>query len=75
VVLAAVAQDGRALKYASAELQGDREVVLASVTQNHDALCFALSEMKSDREVGLARSHRMELSCGTRHQSCREIGR
>ena len=33
-----VAQDGDALQYAAAELQGDREIVLAAVAQIGDAL-------------------------------------
>jgi hypothetical protein len=34
VVLVAVAQNGGALQYASAELNNDKEVVLAAVAQN-----------------------------------------
>ena len=34
VVLAAVQQDGRALKHASPEVRADREVVLAAVEQD-----------------------------------------
>ncbi len=41
VVLAAVAQSGRALKYASEELKDDKEVVLAAVAQTGDALQYA----------------------------------
>ena len=37
-VLAAVAQNGHALKYASAELKNDKEVVLAAVAQDGVAL-------------------------------------
>eukprot|EP00295_Goniomonas_pacifica_P006090 CAMPEP_0175835794 /NCGR_PEP_ID=MMETSP0107_2-20121207/16791_1 /TAXON_ID=195067 ORGANISM="Goniomonas pacifica, Strain CCMP1869" /NCGR_SAMPLE_ID=MMETSP0107_2 /ASSEMBLY_ACC=CAM_ASM_000203 /LENGTH=152 /DNA_ID=CAMNT_0017149129 /DNA_START=624 /DNA_END=1081 /DNA_ORIENTATION=+ len=54
VVLAAVAQKGRALQYASEELKGDREVVLAAVAQNGYALEYVSEELKGDREVGLA---------------------
>jgi hypothetical protein len=54
VVLAAVAQNGRALEHASAELQGDREVVLAAVAQDGHALKHASAELQGDREVVLA---------------------
>mgnify|MGYP001223292479 CR=1 FL=1 len=43
VVLAAVKQDGGALKYASEALKSDREVVLAAVRQNGGAAeCFCI---------------------------------
>ena len=35
VMMAAVTQNGRALKYASEEMKGDKDVVLAAVT--HDS--------------------------------------
>ena len=54
VILAAVNQDGRALRFASEELQSDREVVLAAVNQHGYALKFASEEFRSDREVVLA---------------------
>ena len=54
VVLAAVQRDGRALKYASAELQADREVVLAAVRQNGRALGYASVELQADRDFVLA---------------------
>ena len=38
VVLAAVKQNGNALKHAPEEWRGDREVVLAAVKQNGNAL-------------------------------------
>ena len=49
-----VAQYGRALMDAPAELQGDREVVLAAVAQYGRALEYAAAELKGDREVVLA---------------------
>jgi hypothetical protein len=52
-VLAAVAQGGCALAYASTELQDDREVVLMAVTQNGEALQHASTNLKDDREVVL----------------------
>jgi len=69
VVLAAVAQDGHALEYASAELKGDREVVLVAVTQHGLALEWA---QQSCRETGrwyLRQSHRRRLHWRTRHPS------
>ena len=54
VVLAAVAQNGEALLYASDELKADREVVLAAVAQHGHALRHASAELKADRGVVLA---------------------
>jgi hypothetical protein len=53
LVLAAVAQDGRALQYAE-ELQGDLYVVLAAVQQNGMALEHADWFWQQNREVVLA---------------------
>ena len=68
VVIEAVKQDGRALKYASAELRGNieksdldyenkmqksKEVVLEAVKQNGRALVYASPELKADREIVL----------------------
>ena len=53
-VLAAVTQDGCALKYAHASLQSDKEVVLAAVTQYGHALSWAHASLLSDKEVVLA---------------------
>ena len=52
--LVAVKADGMALKYASEELQADREVVLAAVQQNGEAFHYAAEELQADREVVLA---------------------
>ena len=54
VVLAAVEEDGWALKYASAELRADREVVLTAVKRNGWALDYASVELQADRDVVLA---------------------
>ena len=54
LVLAAVWQDGMALRYASEELQADREIVLAAVQQDGRALCFASEELQADHEIVLA---------------------
>jgi len=62
VVLAAVTQNGRALKYASEELKGDREVVLLAVTQDGFMLYHASEELKRDREVVLAALAQHELA-------------
>ena len=53
-VLAAVRQDGRALRHASETLKNDREIVLAAVTQNVDAFEYASETLKNDREIVLA---------------------
>ena len=53
-VLAAVAQDGEALQYASETLKNDRAVVLAAVAQRGWALRYASETLKNDREVVLA---------------------
>ena len=52
--LAAVKQYGDALRYASLELQSDREVVLAAVQQYGGALRYASEALRADREVVLA---------------------
>jgi hypothetical protein len=52
--MAAVAQYGLALFFASDELRGDREVVMAAVAQNGRALEHASDEFRGDREVVMA---------------------
>ena len=52
--MAAVTQDGQALKHAHASLQADREVVTAAVTQKGWALQYAETSFKVDREVVMA---------------------
>jgi hypothetical protein len=54
VVLAAVAQSGRALEVAAEELRGDKEFVLAAVAQDGTAMEFASKELRCDRDVVLA---------------------
>jgi hypothetical protein len=51
VMLAAVKQNGRALRLASAELQNDKEVVLAAVKHDGQALRYASAELWKDKEV------------------------
>ena len=53
VALAAVAQTGRALHWASAGLRGDKEVVMVAVAQNGGALEYASDGLKGDKEVVL----------------------
>ena len=53
VVLAAVAQFGGALLYASAALQGDHDVVLAAVAQFGGALKYASAALQADHDVVL----------------------
>ena len=47
VVIEAVTQHGRALRFASEELKGDREVVIEAVTQHGRALRFASDELNT----------------------------
>ena len=49
--MAAVRQDGAALRFAYAELKGIRDIVMAAVQQNGDALEYADDELKRDLEV------------------------
>ena len=57
-MLAANKMGGRfnmqALRWASKELRGDKEVVLAAVQQNGQVLPFASKELQKDEEVVLA---------------------
>lgn len=52
-VLGQVKQNGSFLRYASADLQSDREVVLAAVKDHGGALQHASAELRADREVVL----------------------
>ncbi|SVD92251.1 uncharacterized protein METZ01_LOCUS445105, partial [marine metagenome] len=54
IVLAAVRNDGEALKYANDGIKADREIVLAAVQKNGDALQYASDGLKADREIVLA---------------------
>ena len=47
-VLAAVKQDGYALRFASDELRGDKEVVLAAVKQDGRAFEYASEELRCE---------------------------
>jgi hypothetical protein len=53
-VLAAVRQDGQALKHASEVLKADKEVVMAAVQQQGQALAHATEALKADKEVVMA---------------------
>eukprot|EP00971_Amphidinium_carterae_P103761 2054544-Amphidinium_carterae.1 len=48
IVLAAVTQEGDALRFAARECKADREIVLAAVTQDGLALQYAAEECKAD---------------------------
>jgi hypothetical protein len=50
-VLEAVKQNGYALKYASEELRGDKELVLEAVKNNPLAFDFAGEELQKDIDV------------------------
>jgi len=54
VVMAAVAQNGCALRYASNALCADRDVVMAAVAQNRHAVRYASEELRNDKEIMLA---------------------
>eukprot|EP00971_Amphidinium_carterae_P256974 5101624-Amphidinium_carterae.1 len=54
IVLAAVQENGVALKFAAEECKADRAIVLAAVRQNGLALQHAAEECKADREIVLA---------------------
>ena len=56
IVVAAVAQDGDALRHAAAELKGDREIVLAAVAQDRFALNMATAELQGDAQLLLVHS-------------------
>ena len=47
-LLERVAQDGRALRYAAAELKADKEIVATAVAQYGRALMYAAAELKRD---------------------------
>ena len=53
-VLAAVQQNGCALKHASNGFQGDREIAFVAVKQNGRSLQFASEELRRDRGIVLA---------------------
>ena len=60
--LETVAQHGRALQYAAAELKADREVVLAAVAQDGRALPYAAAELRTDALLLKMRSLNPRLS-------------
>ena len=60
-VLAAVAQDGWALREAGPALQADKEVVLAAVAQHGWALNWASPELRADKDVVLAAAAAIQL--------------
>ena len=65
-VLAAVAKDGEALRFADKSMKKDKEVVLAAVAENGHALRYADESLKKDKEVVLvavAQSGGAALEC------------
>ena len=52
--MAAVKQDGNAIKFASDDLKKDREMVMAAVKQDLSALEFASEDLQKDREIVMA---------------------
>ena len=52
--MAAVKQDGDALKFASDDLQKDREIVMTAVKHNVSSLEFASEDHQKDREIVMA---------------------
>ena len=54
IVLAAVEQDGQALRYADKEMSEDREIVLCACRQHGWALAYAPLAFRADREIVLA---------------------
>ena len=54
IVLAAVSQNGSALRYASEELRADRETVLVAVRNCGSALRYASEELRADPAIVLA---------------------
>ena len=47
----AVAANGRALRYASEQLKGDREIVSKAIAQTGWALRYASEELRSDTDM------------------------
>ena len=45
----AVKQDGSALKYASADLKGDKDIVMEAVKQDGSALQYASDDLRRTR--------------------------
>jgi len=53
IVLAAVRQKGKVLKFADEKFKSDREIVLTAVRQDSTAIFYADEKFKSDREIVL----------------------
>jgi len=51
MVLAAVSENGRALRFAADELRNDRRIVLEAAKQDGRAFLYASDELQTDREV------------------------
>ena len=63
--MAAVAQNGRALRFASDGLRADRDVVIVAVAQNGRALEYASAGLRVDPDVVIvARAARLHPFTG-----------
>merc|ERR1712167_305302 len=60
--LAAVKENGHALRHLSRELRNDKDVALAAVKENGDALLYLSEELKNDKDVALAAVKRNGLA-------------
>ena len=69
VVIEAVTQHGRALRFASEELKHDREVVIEAVRQNGGALWYASVELNTTGTLWLRPSGRMVVRFGLLRRS------
>ena len=54
IILAAVRQKGKVLKFVDEKFKSDREIVLTAVRQDSRAILYADEKFKSDREIILA---------------------
>eukprot|EP01043_Picozoa_sp_COSAG02_P031744 COSAG02_NODE_2085_length_9885_cov_9.743946_6_plen_89_part_00 len=73
-MLAAVAQNRFALKYATAELKGDREIVLAAMAQDGSALKYATAELRRHRALGWIRTTNVALHCAKLRLALEPLG-
>eukprot|EP00933_Yihiella_yeosuensis_P017747 TRINITY_DN14776_c0_g1_i1.p1 TRINITY_DN14776_c0_g1~~TRINITY_DN14776_c0_g1_i1.p1 ORF type:complete len:538 (-),score=101.48 TRINITY_DN14776_c0_g1_i1:432-2045(-) len=72
VVLAAVAESGRALQFAMEPLRNDKEVILVAVKNDGYALRFASQILRRDFEVVLAAVTQNGLALSFAHKELRE---
>ena len=65
LVLAAVQENGMALRYAAADMVKHYELVMDAVRQNGDALQFASEALRSDKRIAIAAVR--SLPCALKH--------